>query len=216
MTAFTQAEAVQLIRDKALAYYPEGVGVVSGSSKWYCDVKHGLSHGGDLLAIAELAIQTVRGMGITFNTVGGPTMGADCISSVIAYASSHVDDPFPCEWFSVRKKIEDERPSDGKALPFVPRFAPSTPDGMFWLEGARPDATSKVLWVEDTISTGTSVKTAMERFRQHPTARDAQIIGALAIVDRGDAATELFAGLKIPYAALVTYKDLGIPHIGQG
>jgi orotate phosphoribosyltransferase len=41
-------------------------------------------------------------------------------------------------------------------------------------------------------------------------ATGAEVVAVVAMVDRGDAAARLFAQRGVPYAALVTYRDLGI------
>ncbi|HKU18871.1 MAG TPA: hypothetical protein VJP80_06390 [Candidatus Saccharimonadales bacterium] len=232
MSEFTRADAVALIREKGLDYRPEGFKIVSGYSNWYIDVKYALRGGRDLMHVGELAVHTVQEeLGTPFNVVGGPTMGADCISVAVSHAASKAEPPFDCEYFSVRKEIDEERElhrmaQDGIGLPRMPRFPPGTPEEYFWLESWPPFPTedrplplefyqSATLWVEDAISTGASVRKGMQRYYDHPVARDVPIVAALAVVDRGTAATEMFAELGIPYAALVTYEDLGIPPIGQ-
>jgi orotate phosphoribosyltransferase len=210
MSEFTQADAVQLIRNQALFYRDEPFEVVSGLSHWYIDAKYAVSHGGDLRNVARLMIRVAHDdLGVDFNTVGGPTMGADPLCNAISVEAG-------CQAFSVRKEVDEEMAAQTIPPKSPPRFPPGTPEEWFWLEGARPNAGDTVLWVEDAISTGTSVLRAMDRFHAHPTARHAQIVGALAFVDRGDNAQRLFEEIDIPYAALVTYQDLGIPPIGQG
>lgn len=36
------------------------------------------------------------------------------------------------------------------------------------------------------------------------------VSGVIPMVDRGDAATELFTGLGVPYVPLIDYRDVGI------
>ena len=56
------------------------------------------------------------------------------------------------------------------------------------------------------ISTGGSTKKAYDRVLE----AGVTVTGVIPMVDRGDVATELFGGLGVPFAALVTYRDLGI------
>jgi orotate phosphoribosyltransferase len=63
-----------------------------------------------------------------------------------------------------------------------------------------------VLLVDDVISTGGSTEKAYERV----TAVGAVVTGVIPMVDRGDIAAARFAARGVPFAALVTYKDLGI------
>lgn len=60
--------------------------------------------------------------------------------------------------------------------------------------------------VEDVISTGASTLTALEKVE----VTGATIVGAIPLVDRGDAAGKLFSDLGVPYAVVFTYRKLGI------
>ena len=66
-----------------------------------------------------------------------------------------------------------------------------------------------MLLVDDVISTGGSTENAFDRV----TAIGAVVTGVIPMVDRGDVATERFAARNVPFAALVTYRDLGIEPI---
>lgn len=44
----------------------------------------------------------------------------------------------------------------------------------------------------------------------------AQVVGAVALVDRGETAARYFDERKIPYRPVVTYRDLGIEPVGGG
>ena len=65
---------------------------------------------------------------------------------------------------------------------------------------------TRVLLVDDVISTGGSTEIAFDRV----TAVGAVVTGVIPMVDRGDVAAERFAKRNVPFAALVTYRDLGI------
>ncbi len=60
--------------------------------------------------------------------------------------------------------------------------------------------------MEDVISTGASTLTALEKVE----ATGATVVGVVPLVDRGDAAGKLFSDLGVPYAAVFTYRKLGI------
>jgi orotate phosphoribosyltransferase len=45
-------------------------------------------------------------------------------------------------------------------------------------------------------------------------ATGAEVVGVTAIVDRGPATAAIFAGLGVPFRALLTYRDLGIDPVG--
>jgi orotate phosphoribosyltransferase len=56
------------------------------------------------------------------------------------------------------------------------------------------------------ISTGGSTEIAFDRV----SAVGAVVTGVIPMVDRGDIAARRFAARNVPFAALVTYRDLGI------
>jgi orotate phosphoribosyltransferase len=66
-----------------------------------------------------------------------------------------------------------------------------------------------VLLVDDVISTGGSTALAMDRIAP----LGVVVTGVIPMVDRGDVAAGLFAERNVPFAALVTYSDLGIEPI---
>ncbi|HEX7823603.1 MAG TPA: orotate phosphoribosyltransferase, partial [Mycobacterium sp.] len=72
--------------------------------------------------------------------------------------------------------------------------------------GARLEPGTRVLLVDDVISTGGSTEKALERILP----LGVVVTGVIPMVDRGDVAAKRFAARGIPFAALVTYQDLGI------
>jgi orotate phosphoribosyltransferase len=114
-----------------------------------------------------------------YDAAGGLTLGADPVGTAMLHASGRRIDSF-----SVRKAE--------KAHGLQRR-----------VEG--PDvAGRRVLAVEDTSTTGSSVLTAVEALR----AAGAEIVGVAVIVDRGAGAAVREAGLD--YRAVYTMADLGL------
>jgi orotate phosphoribosyltransferase len=107
-------------------------------------------------------------------------MGADPLAHGIAMVTGKA-------WFSVRK----EQKQRGREQ---------------WIEGTRIVPGMRVLLVDDVISTGGSTEIAFDRV----VAAGAVVSGVIPMVDRGDVATGRFARRGVPFAALVTYRDLGI------
>jgi len=107
-------------------------------------------------------------------------MGADALAHGVAVLQD-------CCWFSVRKE-------------------PKLRGLKQWIEGAWLNKTDTVLLVDDVVTTGGSMLTAYDKVR----ATGAVIVGAIAMVDRGDQAARMFAERGVPYTALVTYRDLSI------
>ena len=110
-------------------------------------------------------------------------MGADPLAHGVAMVTG-------AAWFSVRK----ERKQRGREQ---------------WIEGTRIEPGMRVLLVDDVITTGGSTALAFDRV----VAAGAVVTGVLPMVDRGDVAATLFAERGVPFAALVTYRDLGIEPI---
>lgn len=121
---------------------------------------------------------------LEFDAIGGLTMGADQFAHVMAVFSS-------AEWFVVRK--EPKQRGTNKLV-----------------EGAKIGLGSRVLLVDDVVTTGGSIQKAFEEIA----GMDAAVVGAVTLVDRGEVARQFFATRNIPYFTLVTYQDLGIDPIG--
>jgi orotate phosphoribosyltransferase len=94
-----------------------------------------------------------------------------------------------CDWFVVRK--EPKGRGTNKLL-----------------EGASIDG-RRVLVCEDAVSTGGSLLKAIAAAHDH----GATVVGAITLIDRGDAFAPLMAERGIWYAPAMTYHDLGIEPI---
>jgi orotate phosphoribosyltransferase len=95
-------------------------------------------------------------------------------------------------WFSVRKE-----PKSRGLEQFIEGFRLGDHPG------------TRVLLVEDVVSTGGSVRKAYDKVVE----AGAVVAGVIPMVDRGEVATRVFADLHVPYRPLVTYRDLGIEPI---
>ncbi|MHB1929164.1 MAG: orotate phosphoribosyltransferase [Acidimicrobiales bacterium] len=148
-----------------------------GQSRDYIDCRHVLATGAALRTVARAVVEAV---GVPWEVIGGPTMGADPIAHAVAVVA---DVP----WFSVRKEAKGH----GRGS---------------WLEGHRLAAGERVLAVEDTVSTGGSLLRAIERIR----AAGADVVAAVTLVDRSPAVAVRFGEAGIPWFPLLTWDDLGI------
>ncbi|MGA9376801.1 MAG: orotate phosphoribosyltransferase [Mycobacterium sp.] len=177
----TWQAAFELIKTRGYEHREEPFKLVSGQlSHDYIDGKYAIDNG-ERLSIVSRAVADLAALnGIEFDAVGGLTMGADPLAHGIAMVTG-------AAWFSVRK----EQKSRGREQ---------------WIEGTRIEPGTRVLLVDDVISTGGSTAKAHDRV----IAAGAVVTGVIPMVDRGDVAAGLFAGLGVPFVALVTYKDLGI------
>src|SRR3954462_11039229 len=177
----TWQAAFDLIRTRGYEHREERFKLASGQlSHDYIDGKFAIDTGEGLgivsRPVAELAAQNAT----AFDTVGGLTMGADPLAHGIAMVTGKA-------WFSVRK----EQKQRGREQ---------------WIEGTRLQQGTRVLLVDDVISTGGSTEIAFDRV----VAAGAVVTGVIPMVDRGDVAAGRFASRNVPFLALVTYRDLGI------
>ncbi|MBV9412211.1 MAG: orotate phosphoribosyltransferase [Acidimicrobiia bacterium] len=124
--------------------------------------------------------------GIDFDAVGGLTMGADQFAHVIAVLADKT-------WFVVRK--EPKGRGTNKLV-----------------EGEKVGEGTRVLLVDDIVTTGGSIQKAHDAI----TALGAVVVAASTLVDRGEIAGQYFREREIPYAPVVTYRDLGIEPVGGG
>ncbi len=117
-----------------------------------------------------------------YAAVGGLTLGADPVGTAMLHAAAERDERIDA--FVVRK--------EGKAHGLQRR-----------IEG--PDvAVRRVLAVEDTSTTGSSVMTAVDALRE----AGADVVGVAVIVDRGAGDAVREAGLE--YRAAYSLSDLGL------
>jgi orotate phosphoribosyltransferase len=178
-------QVVEIVRARGLLRLEEPIVLRSGQlSRDFVDGKAALSRGAYLEVACRAFLEAVDG--IEFDAVGGLTMGADHLAHGIALLSG-------AEWFVVRKEPK------GRGTDRL-------------VEGARVGAGTRVLLVDDAVTTGGSVQKAHDAI----VALGATVVGAATLVDRGEVAAAYFTAKGIPYLALVTYRDLGIEPVGGG
>jgi orotate phosphoribosyltransferase len=176
-------QVIEIVRERGLLRLPEPVTLASGQlSQDFVDGKAALSRGPDLELACRAVLEAVDGIG--FDAVGGLTMGADHLSHVVAVLAG-------TEWFVVRKEPK------GRGTDKL-------------VEGAKVGPGTRVLLVDDAVTTGGSIQRAHAAID----ALGATVVAAVTLVDRGEVAGAYFAERGIPYAALVTYRDLGIVPVG--
>jgi orotate phosphoribosyltransferase len=174
-----RSEFLDQIRSKAVVH--GAVTLSSGKqADWYVDLRRVLLDG----PAARLAGRVMLDLaaGLTFDAVGGLTLGADPVATAMMHAATEQGRQLNA--FIVRK--------EGKAHGMQRR-----------IEG--PDVTGqKVLAVEDTSTTGNSVLTAVDVL----TAAGADVVGVAVVVDRG--ARHLVEERGLPYLAAYDLADLGL------
>lgn len=176
---------LDIVRKRGHVRLPEPVQLASGEwSQDFIDGKAAMADGDDLRLACDRMLAVVAGLGIQFDAVGGLTMGADQFSHGLAILGH-------AKWFVVRKEPK------GRGTNRM-------------VEGAKLAAGVRVLLVDDVVTTGGSILRAYDAIAS----TKASVVGAVTLVDRGEHAAATFERLGIPYASLVTYRDLGIEPVG--
>ena len=149
----------------------------------FVDGKRALARGADLALACRAMVALADEAGIAFDAAGGLTMGADQFAHGIAVVADR-------RWFVVRKQPKDRGTRQQ-------------------VEGEAIGPGSRVLLVEDVISTGGSLVKALDAVE----ATGATVVLATTLVDRGDLVGPKLADRGVPYEPLLTYRDLGIDPI---
>lgn len=173
-----------VLGQKAVTEFAEPIQLASGQlSKYFVDGKAGLAEAADLRLACEAMHGLIAAAGIDYDAVGGLTLGADHLAVGVALASDK-------QWFFVRK--EPKGRGTGKQI-----------------EGAAVGSGTRVVIVEDVVSTGSSMFKAIEVVR----AAGAEVVAACTLLDRGDHAEPLLAQQGIPYFAIASFRDFGMPAV---
>lgn len=178
---------LRLVRDNpdVLQRFDEPVELASGElSHEFVDGKRAVVDPDDLAFVGKEMVRRAKEAGVSFDAVGGLALGAVPLTFAVAHAA-------PCKWFVVRKEAKGR----GTNLR---------------VEGASLAGGVPVMVVEDVVTTGGSIRAAYEAVR----AEGGTVVFATTLVDRGDRAGEFFRQAGVPYAPLLTYRDLGIDPVG--
>ena len=169
---------------RRLSFERRKVVLASGrESDFYVDCKRtALTAEGHVL-VGRLLFDRIRRVKPLVRGAGGLTLGADPLASAVAYTSFLEGEPV--DSFIVRK--EPKGHGTGQ-----------------WIEGRRtiPDG-SRVIVLEDVVTTGGSALKAIERCR----AERLEVVSCLALVDRLEGGREAIEATGVPLRALFTRKD---------
>jgi orotate phosphoribosyltransferase len=177
-----RARLLELLR--SLSFERRKVVLSSGKeSDFYVDCKRtALTAEGHVL-VGRCLFREVRAIQPLVRGVGGLTLGADPLASAVAFASFLAGEPVDA--FIVRK--EPKGHGTGQ-----------------WIEGRKtiPDG-SRVVVLEDVVTTGGSALKAIERCR----IEKLQVTGCFALVDRMEGGREAIEASGVPVDALFTRRD---------
>lgn len=177
-----RARLLDLLR--TLSFERRKVILASGKeSDFYIDCKRtALTAEGHVL-VGRLLFERIRKIRPLVRGVGGLTLGADPIASAITLTSFLEHEPI--DSFIVRK--EPKGHGTGQ-----------------WIEGRKtiPDG-SRVVVIEDVVTTGGSALKAIERCR----AENLEPVACVALVDRMEGGREAIEAQAVPLDALFTRED---------
>lgn len=159
------------------------------SGEWshdYIDGKRAMARGDELKIVAEAIMAVAVKLGVSFDSVGGLTMGADPLAHSIAVLSDKA-------WFSVRKE-------------------PKHHGEQRLIEGSEISADMRVLLVDDVVTTGRSILRALDAVE----GESGRVVLVVSVVDRGEGTARELKARGVAYSPLLTYADLGIDPIGRG
>jgi orotate phosphoribosyltransferase len=147
---------------------------------WYIDLRRVLLDGSAAPLAGRVLLEATADM--SYDAVGGLTLGADPVAAAMMHAAA----------------------AQGRRLDaFVVRKAEKAHGLQRRIEG--PDvAGRRVLAVEDTSTTGSSVLTAVDALAE----AGAEVVGVAVLVDRGARSRVTERGL--PYRAVFELADLGL------
>ena len=155
------------------------------TSKWFIDSKQTVCRPGGMLLVADAVLEVIPA---DSTAIGGLTMGADPVAFVTAGVAATRGRSLKA--FSVRKEAKDH-------------------GGGGRVAGAL-DPGDKVVVTEDTVSRGTSLLEAVHAVR----AEGAEVVLALAVVDRGGTAHDILGADGVAFRALLGSPDLGFDFDG--
>ena len=150
-------------------------------SDFYIDGKQVTLDPQGLLIVGKAVLAMLHGLKV--DAVGGPTLGADPMAAAVALLSSQTGHPIKA--FIVRKEAKKH--------------------GMQkMIEGPKLSAGDRVVMVEDVVTTGGSVLTAIQEVEK----LGCQVVKVICLVDRGEGATQLLE--RYQYSPIFTLQELDI------
>jgi orotate phosphoribosyltransferase len=173
-------ELVSFLLDRAIKF--GSFKLASGQeSDYYCDGKLVSFDGEGLSLIADAILHEIRDLPV--DAIGGMDMGGTPIVAGVALRSRDLGTPIPA--FVVRKSAK----SHGT---------------MKDIEGPLPDHGCRVAVVDDVVTSGGSIKDAIEKIRK----AGHEVVLAISVLDRASGGAEAMAKLGVPYQPLATIAEI--------
>ena len=176
-----------VIETGALMHLDHEVQLASGEmSRDFIDGKLAVAKPEHLDLAGAAMVAAAHEAQVEFAAVGGLVLGAVPYTFAVANKAR-------VEWFLIRK-VEKGRGTNRLT------------------EGAQLTEGMPIMVVDDVVTTGGSIQLACDRVAES----GAKVVFAATLVDRGEVARQYFEQRQIPYAAMLTYRDLDIPPVGRG
>ena len=173
----------QVLLDLIVKYaYVEGDFVLSSGAKstYYINCKQVTLRADGALALGRLLFQLLPK---DTAAVAGLTLGADPMVSAVSVVSAWENDPLPA---------------------LIIRKEPKGHGTKAYIEGPSLTENSKVVVLEDVVTTGSSALTAVERLQD----AGYVVTQILALVDREQGGGELYQSQEIKFQALFSIKEI--------
>lgn len=185
MTTAAEREELRILLAERAFTFGDFVLSSGRRSSFYFDGRQVTLHGRGLHLVSHMILERCRALGAT--VIGGLTLGADpIIGGVLALSGSGGGEPLT--GLIVRKQAKDH--GTGQRA-----------------EGPALSAGSRVVLVDDTTTTGASYLSAAEAIRDS----GAEILEAIAIVDREEGAREALAEHGLSLHSLYTRSEFPSP-----
>jgi len=150
-------------------------------SNFYIDGKQVTLDPHGILLVGKVILGLLHG--VQADAIGGPTLGADPIAAAVALLSSQTGRPLKA--FIVRKEAKKH--------------------GMQkMIEGPLLQQGDRVVMVEDVVTTGGSVLSAIKEVEN----LKARVVKVICLVDRNEGAGEMLASYN--YSPIFTLRELGL------
>jgi len=189
--ALDASATIRNARHPELAQYVNAHAILRGSftlasgrqSSYYCDGKQVSFSGEGLSLIARAIAAEIRDLDI--DAIGGMDMGATPI--VAATALWHFEHGSPLPSFVVRKDVKAHGTKKE-------------------IEGVFPKEPSRVVIVDDVVTTAGSIIKSIEVVR----AKGHEVALAISVLDRDGGGRQALEAIGVPYRPLVMIAELGI------
>ncbi|MBM3240145.1 orotate phosphoribosyltransferase [Candidatus Poribacteria bacterium] len=174
-----KARLLELIKEHALRF---GTHQLSSGKKsdYYIDGKMVTLHPEGISLIACIIFNLIQGLDV--DAIGGLTMGADPIAAAVAYESFKQGQPIDA--FIVRKEVKKHGTQK-------------------FIEGPLRK-NSRVVIVDDVVTTGNSLVTSIQRVKEE----GCKVVAVIALVDRLEGAREAVESQNCQFSPIFTRDDI--------